>query len=59
MAGALVEDTPLGRDTIRNSFAWALGGMDQILKPGERYAMTLEKKDGRITFRYYKEQVQP
>lgn len=60
MAGHVVQDTPLGRDTLRRSFAWMLAEIEK-LKPGEEgYMMTLRKTpDGFICFRYYAEKVRP
>ena len=55
MAGAVVEDTKLGRETVVNSFKWALSKLD-VLKNNERFSMTLEKSaSGAITFRYQQE----
>jgi hypothetical protein len=53
MAGVTVPDTPIGRDSIRRSFAWALGEIDR-LKPSEGYDMLLVKRGDDITFRYTK-----
>lgn len=54
MAGAVVQDTKLGRETVRNSFIWAMGKLDE-LPPGKRFTMTLEKTGDAIVFRYYPE----
>jgi hypothetical protein len=51
MAGVTVPDTPIGRDSVRRSFAWALGEIDK-LKPGQSYDMKLVKRGDELTLRY-------